>query len=166
MAASMLSRVFIFTRPLRIKTTHRHGIIKYPICRTFIISSHHRGQYNSVAPVVDIRSKIKEQGKYHELELYGEPLKPMSATKFHHDLLCAQHPDQPENAEVLKVAVIGTPNCGKSTLTNQLMGRWVSSVSSKAHTTRQRTTAILTENNTQIIFLDTPGMVNVRKAKR
>lgn len=40
--------------------------------------------------------------------------------------LLLRHPDQPANSKVLKVAIIGAPNAGKSTLSNQLLGRKVS----------------------------------------
>lgn len=45
-----------------------------------------------------------------------------------HLSLLLRHPDQPDNPKVLKVAIIGAPNAGKSTLSNQLLGRKVSTV--------------------------------------
>ncbi|XP_034406237.1 GTPase Era, mitochondrial [Cyclopterus lumpus] len=80
--------------------------------------------------------------------------------------LLLRHPDQPENSKVLKVALIGAPNAGKSTLTNQLLGRKVFAVSKKVHTTRSRALGVLTEEDTQIILLDTPGLTTVSKVKR
>lgn len=80
--------------------------------------------------------------------------------------LLMRHPDQPENAKVLKVAVIGAPNAGKSTLSNQLLGRKLFAVSKKVHTTRSRATGVLTEDDTQIILLDTPGLTTPFKVKR
>lgn len=90
-----------------------------------------------------------------------------------------RHPDQPANPKVLKVAIIGAPNAGKSTLSNQLLGRKVSmlifflkkrghcslsgclivvgylpkvfAVSKKVHTTRNRALGVLTEDDTQIV---------------
>lgn len=80
--------------------------------------------------------------------------------------LLLRNPDQPDNSKVLKVAVIGAPNAGKSTLTNQLLGRKVFAVSKKVHTTRSRALGVLTENDTQIILLDTPGLTTPSKVKR
>ena len=56
------------------------------------------------------------------------------------------------------VALIGAPNSGKSTLINRVLGSKVSIVTHKVQTTRTRVVGVLTEDNNQIIFLDTPGI--------
>jgi len=61
------------------------------------------------------------------------------------------------------VAVIGRPNVGKSTLMNALIGQKLAIVSPRPQTTRRRQLGILTEQEFQIIFVDTPGMVKPRQ---
>ncbi|KAK6031992.1 hypothetical protein OSTOST_01838 [Ostertagia ostertagi] len=65
----------------------------------------------------------------------------------------------------LDVAVIGAPNVGKSLLTNQLVRASVSSVSSKMDTTTENIDAVLTEDDVQLILLDSPGTVGLQHAR-
>ena len=58
------------------------------------------------------------------------------------------------------VAILGLPNSGKSTLLNSLIGQKLSIITSKPQTTRKRILGILSEENYQIIFLDTPGILS------
>ncbi len=57
-----------------------------------------------------------------------------------------------------QIALIGAPNAGKSTLANFLVGQKISIVSPKVQTTRNTIKAIMVNDETQIVFLDTPGV--------
>ena len=56
------------------------------------------------------------------------------------------------------VAVIGRPNVGKSTLINSLIGQKIAIMSDKPQTTRNRIMCVLTQQDMQVVFLDTPGI--------
>lgn len=57
------------------------------------------------------------------------------------------------------VSIIGKPNVGKSTLMNYLIGEKLSIITSKAQTTRHRILGIVSEDDYQIVFSDTPGII-------
>ena len=61
------------------------------------------------------------------------------------------------------VSLIGPPNAGKSTLLNKILGEKVSIVSHKVQTTRTRVRGILTQDETQLVFTDTPGLFKPKK---
>ena len=61
------------------------------------------------------------------------------------------------------VTLIGAPNVGKSTLMNAMVGQKVSIVTPKVQTTRSRVRGIAMYNNTQIIFVDTPGIFKPKR---
>ncbi len=56
------------------------------------------------------------------------------------------------------IAIVGRPNVGKSSLMNRIMGEKIAIVSDKPQTTRNRITGVLTEGDTQLVFIDTPGL--------
>ncbi|XP_046745005.1 GTPase Era, mitochondrial [Diprion similis] len=66
----------------------------------------------------------------------------------------------------LRIAIFGLPNAGKSTLINQLIHHQVCAASMKPHTTRSACRAVLHTDTTELVFVDTPGVVTTQEVKR
>ncbi|MFI5172873.1 MAG: GTPase, partial [Chitinophagales bacterium] len=63
------------------------------------------------------------------------------------------------------VNIIGKPNVGKSTLLNVMVGEKLSIISHKAQTTRRRVLGIVSDEDYQIVFSDTPGIIDLPEYK-
>jgi GTP-binding protein Era len=71
-----------------------------------------------------------------------------------------------DECKILKAVIVGSPNAGKSTLSNRLLGRKIFAVSPKVHTTRHRSLGTFVKGATQIVLLDTPGIVDYRYGRK
>ena len=100
----------------------------------------------------------------HEIGLSGSPIYPFT---FSHPAPCHCLRDHfmnesdkiPGNFKSGYVALIGSPNAGKSTLMNRLLDEKLAIVTPKPQTTRFRVTGIMNGHNYQLILLDTPGLI-------
>ncbi len=70
-------------------------------------------------------------------------------------------PDE-SNAKSAFIAIVGRPNVGKSSVLNAMLGQKVAIVSNKPQTTRTRIMGVLTRDETQLVFIDTPGLLKPR----
>jgi len=77
-------------------------------------------------------------------------------------------PVQPANPQLLRVGLMGPPNAGKSSIMNAILDCPISAVSPKVNTTREGVRGVKTIGNTQLIFLDVPGIIpsHERKSNR
>lgn len=89
---------------------------------------------------------VEEEGIFLDVDTFGKNIE---------DLTLPTSPDFKSGF----VSIVGNPNVGKSTLLNALLGQKLNIVSPKPQTTRHRIKGILTEQNYQIVFTDTPGML-------
>lgn len=74
--------------------------------------------------------------------------------------------DEPTNEKIIKVAIIGAPNAGKSSIINSMTNHRICPISRKVHTTLTKSTNIHIQQNTQMILFDTPGLTTVNENKK
>jgi len=74
-------------------------------------------------------------------------------------------PQSPPNSKFLRVGLLGPPNSGKSSLLNALLAQPISAVSPKVNTTFSEVRGVKTEDNTQVCFVDVPGIIPINEKK-
>nr|XP_015223042.1 PREDICTED: GTPase Era, mitochondrial [Lepisosteus oculatus] len=142
----------VINAPLFLKSeSARQTVVRLPVCCF--------GTETALDSLVGVKAGESDDGLCHRVPS-------VSPSNAEHRSLLINRPNQPVNPKVLRVAVIGAPNAGKSTLSNQLLGRKVFPVSQKVHTTRSSAQGIITDNDTQLILLDTPGLTTPSKVKK
>ncbi len=87
-----------------------------------------------------------------------EPVRKLDTDRAGHRRKLFWKPQASAEARLLRVSIIGSPNAGKSVLTNALVGSHVCAVSKKVHTTRRLATGVMVDGNTQV----NPILPNIR----
>lgn len=125
------------------------------------LSSQPRDEFASFLESSDVNNRTFDDHEYidtaHAVNYELDRVLPKNDEEFHN--LQKLPSVSPIDARSLNVAIIGMPNVGKSTLVNQLVGTRVSSISKRVHTTRRNIIGIMQKHSTQVVFVDTPGLV-------
>lgn len=116
--------------------------------------------------------------KYFSTNFLSIGLKPIAVPNRVYTLLKCKYSSNPEQCHsnsddqnendlieikrqrLLKIAIIGVPNAGKSSIINSIVQRNICPYSCKVHTTRSSVRAVRSVDDTQLVFLDTPGLVD------
>lgn len=138
-----LSRSFILHI---LKSDHRHKSLQNVFYRVILPRT-----YSSTLSVSEMPRKLERSV-------------PKTLTEYSY--IKSMKPVQPSDPKLLRVTIVGLPNVGKSTLINHLMQWKICSVSKKVHTTRHNARAVLVDRDTQVVFLDTPGVVDLDHGRK
>ena len=103
-----------------------------------------------------IRTLIKQRYEQHKYTLVEEAF-PMEVN-LSSSPTEVPHPSPPPNPHINRIAILGTPNAGKSTLLNALVHHTASAEGRGAGMTRRQVRTTTTVHNTQLVFIDTPGL--------
>ncbi|KAF4671505.1 Era Like 12S Mitochondrial RRNA Chaperone 1 [Perkinsus chesapeaki] len=105
----------------------------------------------------EIYPRIKGGGYYLRNAVPDEAKLTTSATPAPHSM--------PEKPKFIKVALIGAPNAGKSSLMNCMINRSLAAVSPKVNTTREEIRGVVTDGDHQIVVIDAPGVIPADQTK-
>jgi GTPase len=108
-------------------------------------------------------SRIRESRDFTPVDVAFPKLRDAAVSELKGDAARPAVANQPADAHVVRTAIIGTPNAGKSSLVNSLVTTHVAATANKAGTTVRNKAAFATVGNTQISFIDTPGMFVPRR---
>nr|XP_018900236.1 PREDICTED: GTPase Era, mitochondrial [Bemisia tabaci] len=138
-------------RNMLIKFTQKLLKVSYP----FRISTYNNPEISLVRRQFSDAKDLTQQQSYQ------------SSSPEKYEYKSQEVPRIPEcKTKLLKIAILGNPNVGKSTLVNQLVKRTVFACSKKVHTTRSLARAVLNEGDTQIVILDSPGLVTATESQK